>query len=42
MGRTSNADERLKDAALDLMWEGSYGSITIDDICQRAEVKKGS
>jgi len=42
MGRTSDADERLKDAALDLIWEESYGAVTIDDICQRAEVKKGS
>jgi TetR/AcrR family transcriptional repressor of nem operon len=30
------------DAALALMWEESYGSVTIDDICQRADVKKGS
>lgn len=29
-------------AALDLIWEESYGSVTIDDICKRAEVKKGS
>jgi TetR/AcrR family transcriptional repressor of nem operon len=42
MGRTSDADLRLKQAALDLMWEESYGSVTIDDICQRADVKKGS
>jgi TetR/AcrR family transcriptional repressor of nem operon len=42
MGRTSDADQRLKDAALALMWEESYGSVTIDQICQRAEVKKGS
>jgi TetR/AcrR family transcriptional repressor of nem operon len=42
MGRTSDADERLKDAALALMWEESYGSVTIDQICQRADVKKGS
>jgi TetR/AcrR family transcriptional regulator, transcriptional repressor for nem operon len=42
MGRTSDADERLKAAALDLMWEESYGAITIDDICKRADVKKGS
>ncbi len=42
MGRTSNADERLMTAALDLMWEESYGAVTIDDICQRAGVKKGS
>lgn len=42
MGRTSDADQRLMDAALDLVWSQSYGSVTIDDICKRAEVKKGS
>ena len=29
-------------AVLNLMWEESYGAVTIDDICQKAEVKKGS
>ena len=42
MGRTSNANERLMDAALSLMWEESYGAVTIDDICKRADVRKGS
>lgn len=42
MGRTSDANTRLMDAALDLMWEESYGAVTIDDICRRADVKKGS
>src|SRR5215217_5181664 len=42
MGRTSDADERLKAAALELMWEESYGAVTIDDICKHADVKKGS
>lgn len=42
MGRTSDANERLMQAALDLIWEESYGGVTIDDICKRAEVKKGS
>lgn len=42
MGRTSDADERLMAAALDLIWEESYGAVTIDDICKRAAVKKGS
>jgi TetR/AcrR family transcriptional repressor of nem operon len=42
MGRTSDANERLMTAALNLMWEESYGAVTIDDICTRAEVKKGS
>ncbi|GAB5562605.1 MAG: TetR/AcrR family transcriptional regulator [Synoicihabitans sp.] len=42
MGRTSDADQRLMDAALYLLWGESYGSVTIDDICQRADVRKGS
>jgi TetR/AcrR family transcriptional repressor of nem operon len=42
MGRTSDAAERLRQAAIDLMWEESYGAVTIDDICHRADVKKGS
>lgn len=42
MSRTSTAKERLLDAVLELMWEGSYGAVTIDDICTRADVKKGS
>lgn len=42
MGRTSDANERLMDAALALIWEQSYGAITIDVICQKADVKKGS
>jgi TetR/AcrR family transcriptional regulator, transcriptional repressor for nem operon len=42
MGRTSDAKDRLMQAALSLLWEESYGTVTIDDICQRAEVKKGS
>jgi TetR/AcrR family transcriptional repressor of nem operon len=42
MGRISDADQRLMQAALDLIWEESYGSVTIDQICQRADVKKGS
>lgn len=42
MGRTSDANERLMDAALELLWQESYGAVTIDDICKRADVKKGS
>jgi TetR/AcrR family transcriptional repressor of nem operon len=42
MGRTSSADQKLMDASLELMWEESYGSVTIDDICKRAGVKTGS
>lgn len=42
MGRTSDADQRLMDAALELIWTQSYGAVTIDDICKRADVRKGS
>jgi TetR/AcrR family transcriptional repressor of nem operon len=42
MGRTSDAKQRLMDAVTELVWTGSYGKTTIDLICERAEVKKGS
>ena len=42
MGRTSDARERLLAAALDLIWMSSYGSVSVDDICGKAGVKKGS
>jgi TetR/AcrR family transcriptional regulator, transcriptional repressor for nem operon len=42
MGRTSDADQRLMDAALELIWTQSYGAVTIDHICTKAGVKKGS
>lgn len=42
MGRTSDAKERLLEAALELIWERSYGVVTIDAICEKAGVKKGS
>ena len=42
MGRVSDARERLMKAVRELIWTGSYGSTTIDQICERAGVKKGS
>jgi TetR/AcrR family transcriptional repressor of nem operon len=42
MGRVSDAKERLMEAVRDLIWAGSYGSTTIDQICDKAGVKKGS
>ena len=42
MGRVSDAKERLMKAVRELIWTGSYGSTTIDQICERAGVKKGS
>lgn len=42
MGRTSDARQRLLDAALALIWERSYSGTSVDAICERAGVKKGS
>lgn len=42
MGRTSDARQRLIGAICDLIWETSYSAVTIDAICERAEVRKGS
>lgn len=42
MGRASDARQRLMDAVKELIWTGSYGSTTIDQICDKAGVKKGS
>src|SRR5215831_2648654 len=42
MGRVSDAKQRLMEAVGELIWTGSYGSTTIDQICDKAGVKKGS
>lgn len=42
MGRVSDAKERLMEAVTELIWTGSYDGTTIDQICERAGVKKGS
>jgi TetR/AcrR family transcriptional regulator, transcriptional repressor for nem operon len=42
MGRTSDAKERLLEAVMELIWLGNYGSTSVDQICERAGVKKGS
>jgi TetR/AcrR family transcriptional regulator, transcriptional repressor for nem operon len=42
MPRTSDAKERLTDAGMDLIWENSYGATSVDAICERADVRKGS
>lgn len=34
--------ERLTKAAMDLIWENSYGATSVDAICERAGAKKGS
>lgn len=42
MPRVSDMKERLTDAALDLMWGNSYGTTSVDAICEQAGAKKGS
>src|ERR1700758_112731 len=42
MPRVSNMKERLMEAAMDLMWHNSYGTTSVDAICERAGAKKGS
>lgn len=42
MGRVSDARARLMEAMSELIWTGSYGTTTIDQICDKAGVKKGS
>jgi TetR/AcrR family transcriptional repressor of nem operon len=42
MGRPSDAKKKLMEAVIELLWTASYGSTTIDHICEKAGVKKGS
>ena len=38
----NNTRERLIETAIDLIWRSSYSSVSVDDICKTADVKKGS
>jgi TetR/AcrR family transcriptional regulator, transcriptional repressor for nem operon len=42
MPRVSDMKDRLMDAAMELMWQNSYGAASVDAICERAGAKKGS
>jgi len=42
MGRVSDARERLIEATIELVWRDSYGTVSVDAICERSGVKKGS
>src|SRR5499425_2165130 len=42
MPRVSDMRERLAEAAMDLIWENSYGATSVDAICERAGAKRGS
>ena len=39
---TCETRQKLIDTALELVWKSSYGSVSVDDICKAADVKKGS
>ena len=42
MPRHSDSRQRLLEIAIDLIWESSYGRASVDRICERAEIRKGS
>lgn len=42
MKQESETKRKLFETALELIWESSYGSVSVDDICTKAGVNKGS
>jgi TetR/AcrR family transcriptional repressor of nem operon len=42
MPRHTDSRLRLLEIATDLIWESNYGKASVDRICERAEIKKGS
>ena len=42
MARVTDTKERLLEATLQLIWEESMGAASVDAICEKAEVRKGS
>src|SRR5688500_8481994 len=42
MPRHTDSRQRLLTIALELIWESSYGHASVDRICERAEIRKGS
>lgn len=43
MGRApTDTKQKLIDTARDLIWSESYNAVSVDEICKRADVKKGS
>src|SRR5260370_41878938 len=42
MGRRSDAKQKLLKVACELIWENSYGGVSVDEICEAAKVHKGS
>lgn len=42
MATPNSARTRLLEAMIDAIWERSYGGVSVDAICERADVRKGS
>lgn len=42
MAANNSTKERLISTAIELIWQSSYGSVSVDEICKTADVKKGS
>ena len=42
MKKMCETKEKLLQVGFDLIWDSSYGSVSVDDICKRAGVNKGS
>jgi TetR/AcrR family transcriptional regulator, transcriptional repressor for nem operon len=42
MKQESESKRKLLEAAIDLIWKSSYGAVSVDDICEKAGVNKGS
>jgi TetR/AcrR family transcriptional repressor of nem operon len=42
MKQESETKRKLLETAIALIWESSYGSVSVDDICSKAGVNKGS
>src|ERR1700722_180092 len=42
MKQESETKRKLLETAVELIWESSYGSVSVDDICTKAGVNKGS
>src|SRR5271163_1018396 len=42
MKQESESKRKLLEAAMEMIWESSYGSVSVDDICTKAGVNKGS
>jgi len=42
MKKMCETKEKLLQVGFDLIWDSSYGSVSVDDICKRAGINKGS